>query len=792
MQRFISLCAAAAVAVVGVSAIEPARTPNQPRGNGNKLLTYNNTVASPIFSSSTTSYTWLQSETDGDYITQGDDGSFVFGNIISDNKTTFLSADKIPADYWDYWISTDYTKVLWAVNYTKLYRYTYLADYLVQDVATGETQPLVPGSKGDIQYATWSPTSSSQIAFVQGNNLYVWNDGEISQITSNGGPDFFNAVPDWVYEEEIFGDVHALHYSPDGEYIAFLSFNETGVDTFTVPYYMDNQKVAPSYPRELDLRYPKVGTTNPTVAVNLLKLSDETSSVVPVDAYPADDLIIGEVAWLTEGHDKVVFRAFNRVQDHEKLVVVDTESKASSVIRERDGSDGWLDNNMAIRFIGQIQTKEKCPPRQKDKCLSKKSYYLDVSDESGWNHIYLFSVDGKEKIALTSGKWEVVSILKIDVARGVVYYTSTQRHSTERHIYSVSWVTKKKTALVDDKVSAVWTASFSSGGKYYVLRYAGPNVPYQELYSIDNIKKPIRVVNNNERLWNLLQEYKLPNISYMELDHPSGYKLNAMLRLPVNFNPSKKYPVLLTPYGGPGAQQVSKSMQSLNWNAYIASDPELEYITFTVDNRGTGYKGRAFRATVASNLGDLEAQDQIWAAKQLAKNKWVDSSKIGIWGWSYGGYLTAKVVEKNDPIISLGIATAPVSDWRFYDTMYTERYMKTPETNAEGYAKSAVHDTEGFKNIAGSFLIQHGSGDDNVHFQHAAALSDLLMGAKVSPEKLEVTWFTDSDHSIRYNQQGQFLYRQLSETLYAEKRRQGNSNGGHQWSKKALAKKFFA
>lgn len=773
MQRLCSLFVAAAALV---TAIEPPRFPHQPIGNGTNLLTYNITTGSPgQLSASTTSITWVNGEEDGEFITQGDDGSFIFENVITGNQTVFLAADKIPADYWDYWISPDYTKVLWAVNYTKQYRHSYFADYIVQDVASGETQSLVAGSNGDIQYAEWSPVSSSQIAFVQGNNLFIWNNGTATQITTNGGPDLFNAVPDWVYEEEIFGTNYALWYSPDGEYIAYLSFNETGVETFTIPYYMDNQKVAPPYPRELELRYPKVGTTNPTVAFNLLSISDLTSSSVPIDAYPAEDLIIGEVAWLTDAHEKVLYRAYNRVQDHEKLVLVETESKSSTVTRERDGSDGWLDNNIAISYIGKVGSGNYS--------TSSTEYYLDFSDESGWNHIYLFSVDGTEKIALTSGEWEVVGILKIDTSRGLVYYTSTEHHSTERHIYSVSYVTRTKKALVDDTVSAVWTASFSAGGSYYVLRYSGPDVPYQELYSI-NSTTPIRVVNDNAKLYNLLQTYKLPNITYQELDHPSGYKLNAMLRLPANFSPEKKYPVLLTPYGGPGAQQVSKSFASLNWNAYIASDPELEYITFTVDNRGTGYKGREFRSAVASNLGDLEAQDQIWAAKELAKNPWVDAEKIGIWGWSYGGYLSSKVVEVGDPIISLGLITAPVSDWRFYDSMYTERYMKTPETNAEGYAKSAVHSTAGFKAIAGSFLIQHGTGDDNVHFQNSAALVDLLVGDKVSPEKMSVQWFTDSDHSIRYNNGNTFLYKQLSKKLFEEKKRVGNSTGGHQWSRR--------
>ncbi|KAF1992729.1 hypothetical protein P154DRAFT_163831 [Amniculicola lignicola CBS 123094] len=779
-MQFLALLAVGLPLVV---AINPPRFPHQPLGGGTKRLTYNITTDAPgALLASTRALNWVGTGEDGDYIFTGEDGSFIFENIVSGKQTTFLSANKVPANYWDYFISPDATHVLWAVNYTKQYRHSYFADYLVQNVKSGEVKSLVPGSTGNIQYAEWSPVSSSQIAFVQGNNLFIWNDGEIAQITKDGGPDKFNAIPDWVYEEEIYGDRYTLWYSPDGKYIAYLSFDETGVETFRVPYYMDDQKIAPVYPRELELRYPKVGTTNPTVALNLLDVDALKTSSVAVDAFPKDDIVIGEVAWLTEEHGKVIYRAFNRVQDLEKLVVVDVAAGSSSVVRERDGTDGWLDDNIAIRYIGSLGNSTYG---------AKTEYYLDLSDESGWNHIYLFPVDGGKKIALTTGEWEVVAILKVDYKRGLVYYTSTEHHSTERHVYSVSFKTGKKTALVDDTVSAVWTASFSSGGSYYVLRYGGPDVPYQELYSI-NSTKPIRTITDNKKLYDTLQTYNLPNITYYELDHPSGVKLNAMLRLPPNFDPSKKYPAILIPYGGPGAQEVTKSFSSLNWKAYIASDPDLEYITLTVDNRGTGYKGRAFRASVVSNLGQLEAEDQVWAAKWLAENSWVDSEHIGIFGWSYGGYLSAKVIELADPIISFGLITAPVSDWRFYDSMYTERYMKTPALNPEGYNRSRVHDTTGFKKIAGGFVIQHGTGDDNVHFQNSAALVDLLMGDRVTPEKMDVTFFTDSDHSIVYNNDGKFLYRQLTGKIFQEKNRKGDSKGTHQWSKKDVPKRFVA
>ncbi|KAI8942849.1 hypothetical protein NX059_000889 [Plenodomus lindquistii] len=773
MRSFAVLAAALPL----IQAIDPPRVPHQPLGNGTKRLTYNITTDAPgQLSPQTRAFSWVGTGEDGDYIYTGASGDFIFENVATGVSSTFISADKVPADYWDFFISPDATQVLWAVNYTKQYRHSYFADYLIQDVATGETTPLDPESIGDIQYAEWSPSSSSQIAFVKGNDLYLSTNGTITQITESGGPDYFNAIPDWVYEEEIFGDRYTLWFSPDGAKIAFLSFNETGVGTFRIPYYIDDgAEYVPVYPRELELRYPKVGTKNPTVVFNLLDVASGEVTNVPIDAFEEDDLVIGEVVWLTEEHSKVAYRAYNRVQDQEKVVLVDVEGGSSKVTRERDGSDGWLENLMQIRYIGAVSSSNASYGNASE-------YYLDLSDESGWAHIYLFPVDGGEKIALTSGEWEVLTIPKVDYKRGLVYYTSTEHHSAESHIYSVSFSGEKK-ALVDDSVTAFWTGSFSSGGSYYVLRYGGPDVPYQELYSL-NSSEPIRTIVNNTVLYNRLQEYALPNITYLDMEHPSGYTLDAMLRLPPNFDPSKKYPLLLIPYGGPNAKEVQKSFNALNWKAYVASDPELEYITLTVDGRGTGRKGRAFRSLVASNLGELEAEDQIWAAKELAKNPWVDTEHIGIWGWSYGGYLSSKVVEVGDPIISFACITAPVSDWRFYDSLYTERYMKTPDLNPDGYNRSRVHDASGFKTIAGGVVIQHGTGDDNVHFQNGAALVDLLMLNRVTPEKMQNTFFTDSDHSINFHNNGRFLYRQLSKKLYEEKRRVGDSKGGHQWSKR--------
>lgn len=441
-------------------------------------------------------------------------------------------------------------------------------------------------SKLDIQYAAWSPAGNT-IAYVRGNNLFIWENGTSTQITKDGGPDVFNAIPDWVYEEEIFGDRYTLWFSPDGKKLAYLRFDETGVPTFQIPYYMAHGSVAPPYPEWLQLRYPKVGETNPTVSFHLLDLEDLAAgpSEVQFESFGKEDLIIGEVVWVTDDYSNVMFRAFNRVQDQEKLILVDANSKTTSVVRERDARPGWIDNNIAIHYIPGTDS------------------YVDMSDESGWNHLYLYPVNSSTPTAITKGDWEVTSILNINSKTKKVYYQSTERDSTERHIYSVNLDGTNKQAIVDDTKPGYWTASFSAGNSFYILSYNGPSLPFQTLYSTNSSSTPLKTINDNSALATKLSAYKLPNVTWSTIEHPDGYNFNVMERLPPNFDPSKKYPVVFDIYGGPGSQQTAKTFRQVDFRAYLGSDPELEYVVLSVDNRGTGYKGRDFRIAVAGQLG---------------------------------------------------------------------------------------------------------------------------------------------------------------------------------------------
>ncbi|KAL1923496.1 uncharacterized protein VTP21DRAFT_8476 [Calcarisporiella thermophila] len=689
------------------------------------------------------------------YSKQDDDNNIFIVNAADKSNTTLVNAADIKIDgklisIDGYEISPDKEYVLIQTNNTKLWRHSFYAHYYVFNVKSKEVKPLLQSqdlsAKPEVQYVAWSPSGHS-LLYILKNDIYIRKDlGDSVRVTNDGSNLIFNGHSDWVYEEEVLSSQIAVWWSPDSTHIAFLRFNDTNVPDFHYPLYVNDK----SYPDDIVIKYPKAGFPNPTVSLNVHALGTEGFKEVPVpNSQPAlEDRVITEIEWTTDTHDKLLFRVANRVQDQYKVVLFDVASGNAQVVREASAGDqGWFDPDKSLIYVSPGNS-------------GRQPGYIDLVDINGYNHLAFYSpLDAKEPVWLTQGQWEVVGApVAVDANSGLVYYISTERDSTERHLYSVTLDGKNKTALTDTSKPGYYSASFSSNSGYYLLTYAGPEIPYQIMRKANSAEE--YSVEDNTGLKAALTNIKLPTKRFTTIQS-EGATLNAMEILPVGFDESRKYPVLFRVYGGPNSQLVAKTWTASDWHTYLASSPNHQYIIVIVDGRGTGFKGKDFRKVVTKRLGELETIDQVNAGKHWASLPYVDSSKIAIWGWSYGGYMTSKVIEANSRVFKAGIAVAPVTDWRLYDSIYTERYMKTPEANPEGYKKSAVVNTEGFGNS--SFLLVHGTADDNVHFQNSALLAHRLTQAKV---EFQEHVYTDSDHGINFGKSTQrHLYRSLTDFL---------------------------
>ncbi|ORZ17913.1 dipeptidyl peptidase IV N-terminal region-domain-containing protein [Absidia repens] len=549
--------------------------------------------------------------------------------------------------------------------------------------------------QANISYAAWSPVGH-QIAYVMDNDLYITDLRSHRRITFDGSETVFNGIPDWVYEEEVLNQNFALWWSPDATHLAYLRLDETKVPELHLPIYsVDND----SYPDEKSIRYPKAGAPNPLVSLFVYALDQQTTMMVTSNAtmkgtvatekdhreFDVDDRIITDVHWATDTHTHLLFKQTNRIQDKQltNLLRISPGNEADKVAKgdavvstvhdymPTDG--GWVDPGKSMLFWGW---------NDGDQSLD---YIELVDDANGYAHL--------------------------------VHFLSTERSPLERHLYTISLsglhegddpsTTKKcLTCPGDIDTHAFYRVSFSPLAGYYVLYYDGPEIPTTVMKSVDDPSFELSL-QKNDHLRQLLSKYELPGRRMLKIKSGSN-EMNVAEILPPNFDANEKYPVLFQVYGGPNSQLVTYEFQ-LDWHTFLAS--KLQYIVVTVDGRGTGFRGRGYRMGVRGRLGELETIDQTNAARHWASLSYVDSARISIWGWSYGGFLAAKCLEANSGVFSAGLAVAPVTNWRFYDSIYTERYMFTPQLNPQGYVTSAVNNMTGF--ASSKFLLVHGTADDN-------------------------------------------------------------------------------
>jgi dipeptidyl aminopeptidase len=653
------------------------------------------------------------------------------------------------------WPSKDLKKVLIATDRQSNWRHSYYARYWIFDVATQKAQPLDPDNIDErVQLASWSPQSDA-VVFTRGNNMFLrkLSSSKVVQITKDGGPDLFYGIPDWVYEEEVFSGNSATWWAEDGKYVAFLRTDESEVPEYPIQYFVSRpsgkQPLAgeENYPEVRQIKYPKAGAPNPVVRLQFYDVvKGDVFEVKISDEFADNDRLITEVVW-AGSTGKALIRETNRESDILRVVLVDVLNRTGKTVRtvnvaEIDG--GWFEVSQNTRYI----PADAANGRPYDG-------YVDTVIHKNYDHLgYFTPLDNSEPILLTSGNWEVVDAPSaVDLKKNLVYFVATKESSIQRHVYSVKLDGTDMKPLTDTSKEAYYDVSFSSGAEYALLNYAGPGIPSQKVVSTpSNPSYYENTIEENKDLAEMAKKHELPIEIYSTVNI-DGFELNVVERRPPHFNEKKKYPVLFYLYGGPGSQTVTKKF-TIDFQSYIASS--LNYIVVTVDGRGTGFIGREARCIIRGNLGYWEARDQIETAKIWAAKKYVDSSRLAIWGWSYGGFMTLKTLEQDaGQTFSYGMAVAPVTDWRFYDSIYTERYMHTPQDNAQGYQNSTISDVKSLsQNVR--WLMMHGVADDNVHMQNTLTLIDRLDVAGI--ENYDDAFFPDSDHGIYFHGANKIVY----------------------------------
>ncbi|KAI9843725.1 MAG: hypothetical protein M1838_002488 [Thelocarpon superellum] len=679
--------------------------------------------------------------------------------LMKEEAFTVGSTNVFPNEVWP---SRTQKKVLVMSDKQKNWRHSFSGLYWVFDVDDQRGQALDPSSPDRrIQLASWSPLSDA-VVFTRDMNLFLrkLSDLTATQITKDGGTEVFYGVPDWVYEEEVLSGNSATWWAEDGKYIAFLRTNESSVPEYPIQYFVSRPSGATpeegleNYPEVRKIKYPKAGAPNPVVDLQFYDVDRDEVFTVEVDGdFPASDRLITEVVW-AGASGKVLVRETNRESDILRVVLIDVKARTGKVVRARDLNaldEGWFEVSEQTRYIPADLAKGR-----------PHDGYIDTVIHEGFDHLAYFTpLDNPNPVHLTSGPWEVENAPSaVDLDNNLVYLVGTKEAPIQRHVYSVKLDGTDLQPITDVGNESYYDVSFSKGAGYALLSYTGPNVPWQKVISTpSNPNQYEYVVEENAGIAKMAAAHEMPIEVYQTVTI-DGFTLQVVERRPPHFDARKKYPVLFYLYGGPGSQMVSKKW-TVDFQAYIASS--LDYIVVTVDGRGTGFIGREARCIVRGNLGYYEARDQIETAKLWAAKPYVDEEKIAIWGWSYGGFMTLKTLEQDaGQTFKYGMAVAPVTDWRYYDSIYTERYMHTPQNNPEGYNNASIHDMGALgSNVR--FLLMHGVADDNVHMQNSLTLLDKLDLAGV--ENYDVHVFPDSDHSIYFHNANRMVYDRLRDWL---------------------------
>ena len=625
-----------------------------------------------------------------------------------------MEGEDMPIGLQDYELSANEDKMLCATEMESIYRHSYHATYYIYDFKTKTLQPL--SNNGKQRLATFSP-DATKVAFMRDNNLFIKDltTGEEKQFTTDGLYNhIINGAPDWVYEEE-FSFSQGFYWSPDSKKIAFMKFDESNVREFQM------EEFEGLYPEWYSFKYPKAGEDNSIVGIYVYDLV--TGKTVMMETGKETDIHLPRIAW-TKDANTLAIQRLNRHQNHLEILAADATTGKSRVFYD-ETNDYYIDITDDWHF------------------LEDGKRFLMTSEKSGYNHIYLYNLDGTLVKQLTDGPWDVTSVYGFDGKE--VYFQAAKNTPTDRQIYAVNL--KGQLREVIGRVGTN-SATFSNDFSYLININSSISQPRQyELYT--NKGKLVRVLEDNHEFAEKLKTFNLGEKKLMKISDPAfvlpdgtQVDIDAWQILPPDFDPSKKYPVLIYVYGGPGHQTVNNSWADSDywWLQLLA---QHGIISVSINNRGSGAQGEVFKKMTYLQLGKYETEDMITLAKYMAKQPYVDGDRIGIYGWSYGGFMAANGITKGADFISTAVSVAPVTNWRYYDNVYTERFMRTPQENPEGYdLNSPVHNTELIK---GNYLLCHGSGDDNVHYPNAMELIKAMIS---NGKQFDLMIYPNKNHGI--------------------------------------------
>lgn len=609
----------------------------------------------------------------------------------------------------DYFFNSDESKVLLTTNTQYIYRRSFTAEYYLLDLKTGEKTPLDESHKPQM-LAEYSP-DGTKVSYIHGNNLYVKDlqSGKVTQLTTDGKfNQIINGTTDWVYEEE-FSITKAYGWSPDSKLIAYLRFDESSVKEFTIEYY------GGLYPDLYTYKYPKAGEDNSKVSLQVIPVSGGKVMCANLGDYE----YIPRLKW-SEQNNELIVLTLNRHQNHLKYHLITPGKKGleSNVFyEEKSNTYVEIDDNLLI--------------------LNDGKHIIRTSELNGYNHIYEIGFDGSNR-QITKGEYDVIECYGIDKNNEFIYYSSAKNGAINKTVHKIKLNGSGEELL--STAEGTTDAEFSEGMNYFVKTYSSANVP--PVFTLCNNKgEEIIVLENNFQLLQTLSNYKLAQKEFLTFEG-AEIPLNGWIIKPADFDPNKKYPVYMNIYCGPGANTVSNGWEGFNY-MYHQLLAQSGYIVISVDPRGTMYRGSAFKKSTYLNLGKLETEDLIAVAKELQGMSFIDPERIGIMGWSYGGFMSSLAITKGADVFKMAIAVAPVTNWRYYDNIYTERFMRTPQENADGYDQNSPINFVDY--LKGKYLLIHGSGDDNVHYQNSMDMISALVRAN---KQFDLFIYPNKNHGI--------------------------------------------